>query len=123
MASRPLRSRPCKNSLQRSRRHSTSSHTGLSSQILALALRRRANGGSDCELICLEAYVGGKRTRRRRDSKQIYDLSTRPGLPLVRPFSLHRPKLPINDHPSARNLFLADPQRPDRKPVLVMRAA
>ncbi len=33
------------------------------------------------------------------------------------------PKLPIHDDPAALDLFLADPQRPDREPVLVMGAA
>jgi hypothetical protein len=31
------------------------------------------------------------------------------------PFSLRRPKLPIEDDPSARNLFLADSDRPHRE--------
>ena len=83
MASRPLQSIPCKNSLQRSRRHSINFHTGLISQVLGLASRRRANADSDCALICPEAYVGGKRTRCRRDSKRIYDLNIRPGSPPV----------------------------------------
>jgi len=39
------------------------------------------------------------------------------------PASLYQPKPPINDDPSVRNLFLADPERPHRKPVLVMGAA
>ena len=48
--------------------------------------------------------------------------------PRGRPFSwqagsLARSELPIDDDPSAWNLLLADPQRPDRKPVLVMGAA
>ncbi len=33
------------------------------------------------------------------------------------------PKLPIHDHPPSGNLFLADPERPHRQPVLVMGAA
>jgi len=35
------------------------------------------------------------------------------------PFSLRRPKLPVYNDPSARNLLLADPKRPHRQPVLI----
>src|SRR5208337_4875306 len=64
----------------------------------------------------------------RRASKQKYSLISEwldtlvaSNARLVR--LLRRLELAIDDDRSARNLFLADPERPHRQPVLVMGAA
>ena len=47
-------------------------------------------------------------------------MKTRPaGAPSRSPIRGHQSKLPIDDDPSARNLFLADPERPHGQPVLI----